>query len=288
MRCPVHLSIGQEAAAAGVCQHLLPSDVISSAHRSHAHYLAKGGDVNAMLAELYGKKDGCGGRGGSMHLLDLDAGVLPCLPIIGASISTGVGAAFSFVQRGMDSVSVVFLGDAAVEEGLFHECANFAVLKNLPVLFVCENNKYSVCTPLQERQPGRPITDLAVAHAMKTAHADGNDATAVFDVASAAIERARRGNGPTFLQLDTYRIQEHCGPLLDLELGFRDQDEYRAWSDRDPLKIQRQRLEEAMGWSNQDEEDLRREIDGLIAAAYAFAKAAPFPEIKAAGDHVHA
>lgn len=289
MRCPVHLSIGQEAAAVGTCQHLRKSDLIASAHRSHAHYLAKGGDVPAMIAEIYGKESGCAsGRGGSMHLLDMDAGVMPCLPIIGASISTGVGASLAIRQRGEDSVVIVFLGDAAVEEGIFHECANFAVLKNLPVVFVCENNLYSVCTPLETRQPSRPLTDLAKAHAMPTIHLDGNDVVAVQDAASQAIATARRGGGPTFMLLETYRHLEHCGPSLDLELGFRSEDEYRSWKDRCPIEKHREVLMREANWNDRNDDNLRQEVDREIEAAFSFAGAARFPDIKTAGANVYA
>jgi len=289
MRCPVHLSIGQEAAAAGACHHLRNTDVISSAHRSHAHYLAKGGDVPAMIAELYGKEQGCaGGRGGSMHLLDLDAGVLPCLPIIGTSVSTGVGAGFAFKQRKQDSVSMVFMGDAVVEEGIFHECANYAVIKKLPVIFLCENNYYSVCTPLETRQPARPITDLAKAHAMATEHVDGNDVMAVQQVTANAIECARNGDGPTFILLDTYRMWEHCGPFLDLELGFRNDGEYEAWQKRDPIQKHHGLLNDTIDWTDTDDVALCRDIQDKIDAAFEFALSAPFPDGKTAGDHLYA
>ncbi len=289
MRCPVHLSIGQEAAATGVCMHLKKTDVVISAHRCHAHYLAKGGDLRAMLAELYGKEAGCAkGVGGSMHLLDPDAGVLPCIPIIGSSLSTGVGAGLAFKQREEKRVSVVFFGDGALEEGIFHESANFAVLKNLPVIFVCENNLYSVCTPIEVRQPQRPLTDLAKAHSMPTIHENGNDAIAVYDAVSSAIATARQGEGPTFVLLDTYRIREHCGPFYDLELGFRSESEFEAWKERCPIKTHRTLLNSEIGWTDADDEKLRQEISDEIDAAFKFASEAPFPDITAAGMHVYA
>ena len=162
MRCPVHLSVGQEAAAVGACAALRPDDRIVSTHRCHGHYLAKGGDLAAMIAELHGKQTGCcGGRGGSMHLFDERAGVVASVPVVGSSIPLGVGIALNFQQRGEDKVCVAFLGDAAVEEGAFHEAANFAVVHRLPVIFLVENNLYSVYTRIEQRQPERPLAQLA-------------------------------------------------------------------------------------------------------------------------------
>src|SRR5580704_14655173 len=154
MRCPIHLSIGQEAVAVGVSSVLRRTDQIVTTHRCHAHYLAKGGDLKAMLCELMGREPGCcSGRGGSMHLFDRDAGVLLSLPIVAASIPIGVGAAFAMKRKKQDNVAVIYLGDASVEEGVFHESANFAALRRLPAIFICENNLYSVYTALHDRQP---------------------------------------------------------------------------------------------------------------------------------------
>src|SRR3989338_9607744 len=158
MRCPVHLSIGQEAVAVGVCDNLKKEDIVYSNHRCHAHYLAKGGNLNRMIAEIYGKETGCAkGRGGSMHLIDLAAGFGGATPIVGNSVPIAVGAAFSNKLKGDKNIAVVFLGDGSTEEGVFHESLNFAILKKLPVLFVCENNLFSVYTNLSERQPKRQI-----------------------------------------------------------------------------------------------------------------------------------
>ena len=175
MRCPTHFSIGQEAVAVGVCAHLRREDQAISAHRSHAHYLAKGGDLRRMFAELYGKVTGCArGKGGSMHLVDLQVGFLGCVPIVGSTIPIGVGAAFGAQLRGEDRITAVFFGDGAAETGVFHESLNFACLHALPVLFVCENNLYSVNTPLAPRQPpDRSIADLAAAHGMTSRQVDG-------------------------------------------------------------------------------------------------------------------
>ena len=220
MRCPVHLSVGQEATAVGACSALAAKDIICSTHRSHAHYLAKGGDLQAMLAEIYGRATGCcGGRGGSMHLFDKEAGVLASVPIVGSTIPIGVGAALTFVQLGSPRVSLIFLGDAATEEGVFHESMNFASLHNLPVIFFIENNLYSVYTSLKERQPKRPLTAYAQAHVMRATEVNGNDVLAVRSVTEEFVGEARLGKGPGLIVAETYRWLEHCGPNYDNDLG---------------------------------------------------------------------
>jgi len=289
MRCPVHLSIGQEATAVGVCRTLRRTDRIFSTHRCHAHYLAMDGDLKAMLAEIYGKAAGCmGGRGGSMHLSDPDKGMIASVPIVASSIPLAVGAALADQIDGKKNVSVAFFGDASVEEGVFHESANFASLHRLPVLFVCENNMYSVYTPLKDRQPPRQITDLARAHGIRFAHAGGNDVVAVFKVAQEAVERAQQGDGPTFLVFDTYRWREHCGPGFDNHIGYRTEAEYEAWRLRCPIKTSRERLQNQKYLTSSDEESMVAELRGEIDVAFEFAKAAPFPEPSQAAAHVYA
>jgi len=289
MRCPVHLSIGQEATAVGVCQSLRRSDRVFSTHRCHAHYLAKGGDLRAMLAEIYGKATGCiGGRGGSMHLADPDKGMIASVPIVASSIPLAVGTALADRIDRRDCVSVAFIGDASVEEGVFHECANFASLNKLPVLFVCENNLYSVYTPLSQRQPPRPIAELARAHAMMALSADGNDVEAVLRVTGEAAANARSGGGPALVVFDTYRWREHCGPNYDNQLGYRSEAEYLAWKERCPIERLKAKLR-ASGALDEGREtrmvgELQREID----AAFEYAKAAPLPEASLAALHVYA
>lgn len=182
MRCPVHLSIGQEAVAVGACAALAKEDYALSGHRSHAHYLAKGGNLNAMLAEIYGKQTGCcHGKGGSMHLIDLSAGFLGAVPIVGSTIPIAVGTAFGSFLREEMRVTLAFLGEGATEEGVFHESINFAMLKKLPIVFVCENNLYSVYSPLVVRQPAdRSVVQLAQGHGIEGYQADGNDLEQVY------------------------------------------------------------------------------------------------------------
>ena len=289
MRCPVHLSIGQEAVSAGVCLALRRDDQIVTTHRGHAHYLSKGGDLNAMLCEFHGKAPGCcGGRGGSMHLFDSDAGVLMSAPIVASSIPVGVGAALGMKQAGSDAVAVVFLGDASVEEGVFHESANFAAIRKLPVIFVCENNLFSVYTPLDQRQPERPLTDLAAAHGLACMQVDGNDCEAVYNATAKAAEAARAGEGATFILADTYRWREHCGPYYDNDLGYRSVEEFERWQSRDPVEMQRSRLAEAGLLQAEAETRLAAEIAAEIDRAFEFALNATFPDAETAGDHVFA
>jgi pyruvate dehydrogenase E1 component alpha subunit len=281
MRCPIHLSVGQEAVAVGVSAVLRPTDQVVSTHRCHAHYLAKGGDLKAMICEMMGRAPGCcGGRGGSMHLFDPKVGVLVSVPIVGASIPIGVGAAMGMKFKGTNDIAVVYMGDAAVEEGAFHESLNFAVLRKLPVVFVCENNLYAGYSPLAERQPERSIAKLARAHGCPEILVDGNDVFAVRSVMEISAARARAGRGPTFIEAVTYRQREHCGPSFDHNLGYRTPEEFYAWLDRDPLT-----------YLNMDSEavaDARAEIAVEIAEAFTFAEAAPFPDPDTAGEHVYA
>ena len=188
MRCPVHLSIGQEASAVGVCAALKSTDWAFSGHRNHAHYLAKGGNLRSMISEIYGKETGCcGGRGGSMHLTDQSAGFIGATPIVGSTIPIAVGAALTAKQESKGRVVVVFLGDGAMEAGVVHESLNFAAVRSLPILFACENNLYSVYSPLSVRQPdNRSLADIAAGHGVKTLKVDGND---VDDVSVCVCDR---------------------------------------------------------------------------------------------------
>lgn len=279
MRCPTHFSIGQEAAAVGVAQHLTPADNAISAHRSHAHYLTKGGNLRAMMAELYGKETGCArGKGGSMHLIDLSVNFLGCVPIVGSTIPIGVGAAFGDRLQDKDTLTAIYFGDGAVETGVFHESVNFAVVHKLPTLFVCENNLYSVLTKLGPRQPeGRRIADLAAAYGLPTRHLDGQDVDLVHAAAGEAVASIRAGNGPVLLELMTYRWLEHCGPDDDTKKGFRDPAELDAWYPRDPLLIARNRLQAEGHLDSATEAGWAADITAEIDDAVAFAKSSPFP-----------
>ena len=199
MRCPTHLCIGQEAIAVGICAHLNVEDKVFSNHRGHGHYLAKGGDLRRLLAELYGFAEGCsGGRGGSMHLTDPAAGFIASTPIVGGTVPLACGYAWAEQIKKTGNVVVIFFGDGCFEEGVLHETMNFAVLKKLPLLFVCENNQYSVMTPLAERQPEREIYKIALAHGMQAVNGDGNRVDQVYTLAQSAVAKLRSGFGPQF------------------------------------------------------------------------------------------
>jgi TPP-dependent pyruvate/acetoin dehydrogenase alpha subunit len=290
MRCPVHLCIGQEAVAAGVCGNLSRDDYVLSNHRSHGHYLARGGDLKAMMAELYGKVTGCSmGKGGSMHLVDLSVGFLGATPIVGGTIPIAVGAAFGALMRGEQRVTVTFFGDAAPEEGVFHESINFAALKKLPVIFVCENNLYSVYSPLSVRQfEGREIFGLAQGHGVESYQGDGNDVIEVYKLAERAIRKARQGGGPTFLEFKTYRWREHCGPYYDNDLGYRTESEFQEWRRRCPIETLKERLLGDGVLCNQDIDRMVSELEAEIEDAVVFAKESPFPEERLLLEHIYA
>jgi pyruvate dehydrogenase E1 component alpha subunit len=288
MRCPVHLCIGQEAVAAGVCSQLGSNDWAFSGHRSHGHYLAKGGNLKAMLAEIYGKATGCcGGRGGSMHLVDLDAGFLGATPIVASTIPIAVGAAFGSVQRDEQRVVTIFFGEGATEEGAFHEAANFAAVHKLPVLFICENNLYSVYSPLAVRQPaGREVFALARGHGIDSLQGDGNDALQVHRLAALALHAIRAGHGPFFLELKTYRWREHCGPNYDNDIGYRTEAEFQAWKRLCPLARMRARTAGIL--TDPQVADMTEAIRQEFAEAVRFAKSSPLPEPDSLLDHVYA
>ncbi len=279
MRCPVHLSIGQEAPPVGVCAHLVPEDLVLSAHRSHGHYLAKGGNLKAMVAELYGKATGCSsGIGGSMHLVDLNAGFLGAVPIVGSTIPIAVGAAWGSVLQQESRVIVSFFGEAAVEEGVFHEAAKFAAVRKLPVVFVCENNLYSVYSPLSVRCPDETeVSDIAKGHGIWTRRSDGNNVIGVYALADEAIGRARAGLGPSFLEFMTYRWMEHCGPNYDNDLGYRTVAEFEEWKQRCPIKRMERYLSENGLVTSDEHVQLKTDLESEIEEAFESAKRAPFP-----------
>ena len=279
IRCPTHLSIGQEAVAVGVCQALREQDVVLSGHRCHAHYLAKGGSLRRMFAELYGKATGCcGGKGGSMHLASPETGMLGASAIVAGTVPIAVGAALAAALRGSDDVSVAFFGDAGIEQGVTHESLAFAALRRLPVVFVCENNLYATLTPLSKRQVSADVWPRAVAHGLPGVSVDGNDVLAVYEAAAHAVARARGGDGPTFIEAKTYRWREHVGPNFDVELGYRTQGELDAWVARDPLLRHASTLEAWGVLTAAERLALDADVEAEVADAVRFAKASPFPE----------
>lgn len=280
MRTPVHLSIGQESVAALVGNHLGHQDYCVSTHRAHAHYLAKGGSLKAMIAEIYGKVTGCcRGRGGSMHLIDTSVGFMGSTAIVANTIPIGVGLGLSLKLSGKNKLSCIFLGDGAIEEGVFFESLNIAVLKNLPVLFICENNRYSVYSPFSKRQPAdRKIYTIAKAMGAKTNYEDGYNVLASYDVICHAVTSIREGGGPHFLEFETYRWREHCGPNYDNDIGYRTEDEFLSWKIRDPIEVFKKYLRENFQMSSHLFDEMEGRVNQEIKDAFEFAESSPFPD----------
>ena len=284
MRCPVHLSIGQEAAAIAIGVSLQKSDLAVGSHRAHAHYLAKGGNLKAMLAEIYGKVTGCcRGRGGSMHLSDRSVGFIGSTAIVGNSIPIGVGLALSLQLRRIKGISAIFFGDGCTEQGVFYESVNFSALRNLPVLFVCENNLYSVYSSLSVRQPAtRKIFKMVEAMGIKAEIVDGNDVEASYAAAQKAVEYIKSEKAPYFLELSTYRWREHCGPNFDNNLGYRSEKEFEEWKKADPI-LNYKRILQLRGWLDSEEYlKIKLDIQKEIEDAFNFAENSPYPNMEEA------
>jgi TPP-dependent pyruvate/acetoin dehydrogenase alpha subunit len=289
MRCPVHLSIGQEAVAVGVCENLSQNDIVMSAHRAHAHYLAKGGDLRAMLSELYGKATGCAmGKGGSMHLVDLNSGFFAAVPIVGSTIPIAVGVAWAFKLKKSSNIVTVFLGDGATEEGVFFESLDFASLKDVPILFVCENNFYSVYSQMNVRQsPNRNLSKLAESHGIKSFYGDGNNIDQVSDLTKEAIKYIKSKNSPAFIELETFRWLEHCGPNDDDKLGYRKKGELDFWMKKDPISSYKSKMIENNQFNKQEIIEKIEIISAEINEAFLFAKESPFPDESLLNLHIY-
>lgn len=279
MRTPVHLCIGQEAIAAGVCAVLRKDDYISSNHRGHGHYLAKGGDLDAMIAELHCKKTGCSkGFGGSMHLVDVSVGHLGSSSIVGGGIPIATGLALSIQMKKEDRVSVVFLGDGAADEGVLYESLNFAMLRKLPVIYICENNQWSVCSSISVRKPGENVFHQSPKELLLSKIIDGNNVSEVYETTVQTVNRARAGQGPSFIECETYRILGHAGCAAQEPKGYRDNSEVASWRDKCPVSSFRRLLLKECVVNEKKlalmEENIKSEID----ASFSFAMSSPLPE----------
>jgi len=284
----VHPYVGQEAIAVGVCANLRVTDRIVSNHRGHGHCIAKGADVNRMMAELFGRRDGyCKGKGGSMHIADFDVGMLGANGIVGAGLPITAGAGLAAQMEGGDNVAVGFFGDGATGEGPFHESLNIASLWKLPVVWVCENNQYAVDTPVAGGLAARNVADLAAGYGMPGVIVDGNDVLAVYAAAREAVERARAGGGPTLLECKTWRRHQHA--LRDtIAPDRRPADQIAAWAARDPIDLFERHVT-ARGIMNADQiADLRASLEQDLADAVQFAEDSPFPAPEEALDDVFA
>jgi TPP-dependent pyruvate/acetoin dehydrogenase alpha subunit len=274
IKSPVHLSIGQEAVAVGVCAALAKQDTVFGTYRCHAAYLARGGSLRAMIAELYGKSTGCAhGKGGSMHLIDPDVGFMGASAVVGTTIANAVGYAYACRVLGRSTVVVSFFGDGAVEEGVFHESLNFAALHRLPILFVCENNRYAIHTHQDARQAVPDIRARAASYGVVSIRIDESDTLIIRDAAALAVENIRNGSvRPAFLECMTYRWREHVGPGDDQKLGYRPGDELARWLAADDVTGVGRRLEPGRRLQIDDE------VEAEIGDAFAFAEASPEPE----------
>jgi TPP-dependent pyruvate/acetoin dehydrogenase alpha subunit len=277
--CPCHLYIGEEAVATGVCSALRKDDYVFSTHRSHGHYIAKGGDIRALMAEFYGKATGCSkGRGGSMHVASSDMGLPGSSAIVAGTIPIAVGVALAFSMQKRDTVSVVFFGDGGANEGVFYESLNFAALKKLPVVFVCENNLYSTHMPISACLADTNIYKKAEVFRMPGIRVDGNNVVEVFRVTKRAVELARQGRGPTLIECMTYRWRGHVGSYDDLDKGLRSKEELDYWMNRCPIRAFEGFLLNYAVISESEKIQIYENIEKEIEAAVAFAKESPYPD----------
>ncbi|MEO5900216.1 MAG: thiamine pyrophosphate-dependent dehydrogenase E1 component subunit alpha [Ilumatobacteraceae bacterium] len=274
----LHLYVGEEAVASGVCTALNDDDQITSTHRGHGHLVAKGGDFNRMMAELMGKATGyCKGKGGSMHISDLSLGMLGANGIVGAGSPIAVGAAFADKYRKRGQVAVAFFGDGATNIGAFHEAANMACALHLPIVFACENNEYGEFTPRHKTMAITDIVDRAVGYGMPGVIVDGMDVVAVHEAATEAVARARRGEGPSLIEAKTYRFYNHHG-VQNLGLKYRTDDEVAEWKQRDPIFSYEERLIEAGTTTAEEIEQVWAGLRDDIATAIQFAEDSPLPD----------
>ena len=290
MRCPVHLSIGQELVSAVVGLNQQKQDTVVSSHRAHAHYLAKGGNLHRMIAEIYGKVTGCcKGRGGSMHLIDLEVGFLGSSAIVGNSIPIGVGSGLTHKLNKSDALSFIFLGDGAIEEGSFYESVNFSVVQELPTVYICENNLYSVYTGLNQRQPTeRNIYEMVNGMGVKSVKIETINVLDCLNKTTEMIKLARASRKPVFIEYDTYRWLEHCGPNDDDYLGYRPQGELNKWKEKDPVSNLGKILISDYGILDSELQAIHNEIEIEVLAAFDQAKKDKFPTLEQSQADVYA
>ena len=278
MRCPVHLSIGQEGVPAALSLLLNKKDFAVSTHRAHAHYISKGGSIKKMIAEIYGKSTGCsGGKGGSMHLTDKEKGFMGSSSIVGNSIPLGVGLGLSLKLKKLKNISVIYLGDGAVGTGAFFESINFAILKKLPIIFICENNLYSVYTPIKYRQPkNRKIYKMVSGLGINSYFFDGSKPFSFFNKLKNIVKKTRQKSEPCFIEFSTYRYIEHCGPFNDDNLRYRPKKELEKWHNKDPYLNIKSSLEKNKMLKNRIKKIEKKNIQ-TVYSAFSFAEKSKFP-----------
>lgn len=290
IKSPVHLSIGQESIAAAICEALDQKDYISNTYRCHAGYIAKNGNLNTMMAELYGKIDGCaGGKAGSMHLVDMANGILGATAVVATNIPVAAGYALGLKQQKKNQVVAIFFGDGATEEGCFLETINFAALHKLPILFICENNKLAIHTPIEKRWATNKICERVATYDIKTHKYNKYCVLDLYTLAKQEINNIKNNNnyGPVFIECDTYRWLEHVGPSDDHNVKYRSQEEYSKWQVNDQILALEQQL------NNIDNtkaiiKDINQKIDEQIKQAILFAEKSPFPQEKELYKNVYA
>ena len=291
MKTPTHFGIGQEAVAVGVCEALNLDDVVYTHHRSHTHYLAKGGDPIGLIAELYGRVGGCsGGRGGSVHIIDTKVNFWGSSPILGHSLALAAGSALAFSQNDESRVAVAFFGEGACDEGSVWETINFAATRQLPVLFVCENNLYATESPLSVRMPmGTELCKKIEAFGVSAMKVDGNDIFAVHKAAQESVNSIRKGSGPQFLECMTYRWREHVGPMWDYEAGrnYRTVEELNYWMQRCPIKNYENYLLSSGNFSSVDLDILRQNLEMKISDYFNEASKSEWPKAEDLFENVY-
>jgi TPP-dependent pyruvate/acetoin dehydrogenase alpha subunit len=281
-----HTYVGQEAIAVGVCAHLRSDDVVFSTHRGHGHALAKGAPAREVMAELFGKSTGVSkGRGGSMHLFVPEVGLMGTTGIVGPNILQATGAGYSFQLMQTDQVSVAFFGDGAMNNGAFHEGVNMAAIWGLPVVYVCENNQFATEVPFDYATRNTDVAERARSYGIPGVTVDGNDVLAVTEAAAAAIERARRGGGPSLIEGKTYRTRPHAEGMRDG--GYRTIEEIDAWKQRDPIALLEARLLDQELATQAQIDEVRQEIEDVVADGLEFAKNSPYPEADTAALHIY-
>lgn len=280
MKCPAHLSIGQEAVASGVCGALNKEDMVFSTHRCHSHTMAKGCDMNIMMAELYGKETGCcRGKGGSMHFVEPEMGMMGSSAIVGGTMPIAVGAALASKMQGKKIVTVAFFGDGMLEQGTFHEGLNFASIHKLPIIFVCENNDMATCTHLlPDRQPYMELYRRAEGYNIPGVRVDGTRADQTYFAALKAVERARKGEGPTFIEGVCYRWKEHVGFKTDFHMGHRTEAELNEWMKLDPVTLFAEYAEKNKLLARDAAQKISDDIQKQVNDSVTFAKQSPFPK----------
>ncbi len=287
MRCPVHLSIGQEACATGLIENLKKTDKLFSNHRCHAHYLAKGGNLRKMLSEIYGKNNGCvGGVGGSMHLQDQSVGMVSSIPIVSSAMGMATGNALYQKRNNLNEITVIYCGDASLEEGIFFECANFASLHSLPIIFACENNLFSVYTNIKERQIDSNFKKYASAFKIPYKKIDGNRVDEVYKSTKKIINLVRKKRKPYFVQMDTYRYKEHCGPSDDDHLKYRNSNEVKFWQSKDPISYAKKLMKK----NNINEKKIKKieaKIEIFVNKQFKHAEIDKLPNYKEASKHIY-